>query len=393
MIFHRNHLLPLNGNNMAVIKKGLVLIAFLLCSVSLFAGQGNTPPGKTFKVAMILPLHLDDYNGANVNRANIMLDYYQGFLLGLKQYEAQGFNVKLFVFDNKHDTAVTKELLLKPEMKDMDLIIAPILNEHLYIINHFSSKNQIAVLSPFTAADSLFPNNPLFFNAAPAERTKAELFYEYYRKTCPDKNLLIVKNDAKEEKGYSEKLIELLDTKPNINYRVINVSELADADSNFLVKWKDYLVYYTAETNKEIKAFNAFLDKQKATFEVFGDYKLATLKMVPKVKREKYGYKVISSDFINPMDSAEVMHDFKANYKTQFFLNPSRYSFIGHDQACFIAENLLKYDRFRATDFTGDSKSYYVVRFLFKKDKHCNQNKGLFILEFNEEEIPVEVKF
>ena len=394
MISVPNPLLLLSGSKVLP-KLGISLLLYITgfgCTIPQSRAV-QKQPDSTYKIAMILPLHLYKYYGNNVNRANIMLDYYQGFYIALKEYESQGFKVKLFIYDNEHDTTKTKEILEKPEMKDMHLIIAPILNEHLHILNHFSCKNQIAVMSPFTAIDSLFPNNPLFFNAAPALKTKAEIFYDYYRKTNPDKILLIVKNEVEWDKGYGQELIKLLETKDNIDYRVLTFEEIVKADSNFLPKWKEYIVFHNSETAKGVKALTTFLDKQKATFEIVGDYKPNTLKSIPALKRRKFDIKIISSDYTNPMDSAIIMRDFKVSYKGYSNLNPSRYSVIGHDQASFVCEILMKYDRFRANDFVGDIHQYYATKFLFKKDHHCNQNKGMFILKIAEEEMLEEVKY
>jgi len=357
------------------------------------ASRLDIPKDSSYKVAMILPFHLYNYYGSNVNRANIMLDYYQGFYLALKEYESKGLNIKLFVYDNEHDTAKTNEILKKPEMKKMDLIISPILDEHLHILNHFSSKYQIPVMSPFTAIDSLFPNNPLFFNAAPAEKTKAEIFYEYYRKIHPDKILVIIKDDEDWNKGFGPQLNYLLQTKENINYRIVTKGEITNADSNYLPKWKNYIVYHYAENSKDIKFLTTFLDKHKSTFEIVGDYKPNLLKHIPKAKRDKYAMKIVSSDYTNPMDSAVVMHDFKTIYRSLYNFNPSRYSVIGHDQASFMSEIFLKYDRFRANDFVGESYQYYATKFLFKKDRQCNQNKGMFILKISSEDFLEEVKY
>ncbi len=391
MILAQNHRPLLSGNKGLFLKVLLFVLGFVnsIPESSAFKIKSDS----SYRVAMILPLHLYNYNGPNVNRTNIMLDYYQGFYLGLKEFESQGLKIKVYLYDNEHDTAKTKAILEKPEMKKMDLIIAPILHEHLYIINHFSCKYQIPVFSPFTAADSLYPNNPLFFNAAPAQRTKAEFFYDYYRKTNPNKIILIIKNDADWAKGFGPELVKLLETKKNIDYRVITSEEISMADSNFLPKWKEYIVYHSSENPKTVKTLTIFLDKQKALFEIVGDYKPLILKSIPEVKRKKYEMKIISSDFTNPLDSAIVMRDFKSNYRLISNLNPSRYSVIGHDQASFISEIFLKYDRFRANDFTGDIHQYYATKFLFKKDPHCNQNKGLFILKISDTEFLEEIKY
>ena len=389
-----NHPLPSNGSRILRLQGLRVLILAMIFGYAIpgkSAARGHRD--TVFKVAMILPFHFYKYTGPNVNRANIMLDYYQGFYVALREYEQKGLKLKLFVYDNEHDTNKTKEILTKPEMRTMDLIVGPILDEHLHILNHFSSKNQVPVLSPFTAVDSLFPNNPLFFNAAPAEKTKAELFYDYYRKANPNKTLVIIRDDKTWEHGFGPQLNLLLQTKEKIDYRVVTSGEIANADSNYLPKGKDYLVYHYAENAKDVKVLTAFLDKHKSTFEIVGDYKPATYKNIPKAKRDKYAIKILSSDYTNELDSALMMRDFKSNYRALYELNPSRYSVIGHDQAAFIADMLMKYDRFRANDFVGEPREYYATRFLFKKDRHCNQNKGLFILNLSADEILEEVKY
>ncbi|NUM31583.1 MAG: hypothetical protein HUU47_04580 [Bacteroidetes bacterium] len=379
MILVQNLRLQLNGNK--TIKLFFFILSFIFSGINLYAVKHVD---SAYKIAMILPFHFNDYNGANINRSNIMLDYYQGFYTALKYYETKGLKLKLFIYDNEHDTNITKEILQKPELKKMDLIISPILDEHLHILNHFSSKNQIAVFSPFTAADSLFPKNPLFFNAAPSEKSKAEAFFDYYRKNCNDKKILIFKSDSEKNENFENRLEELILNKNNVEYRFITEDDILNADSSFLPNYKEYFLYHKAENAKEVKTLISFLDKQNANIEILADYKPLVLKAIHYSKRNKYNIKIISSDYINPLDSAEKMHDFKNFYKTEFSLFPSRYSIIGHDQACLISEIFLKYKRFRAVDFTGENFKFYSTKFLFKKDPHCNQNRSLFILKYND---------
>ncbi len=389
MTLVQNHRQLSNGNN-RLFKKVLIFIFGMITIIPSFSAS-KIEADSSYKIALILPLHLHQYSGINVNRTNIMLDYYQGFYLALKEYEAHGLRMKVFVYDNEHDTSVTKAILQKDELKKMDLIVTPIADDHLHLLNHFSSKYQIPVFSPFTAIDSLFPNNPLFFNAAPTKKAKAEFFYDYYRKTNPSKVVLIVKNNSDWEKGYGFELLTLLGTKSAIDYRLITTEEMIKADSNFLPKWKHYIVYHGSEDAKGVKVLTTFLDKQKAFFEIVGEYKPQTFKQIADVKRKKYEIKIISSDFTNPLDSAILLKDFKLNYRLISNLNPSRYSIIGHDQASFISHTFLKYDRFRANDFSNEPHQYYATRFLFKKDRHCNQNKGLFILKISDLEFLEEV--
>ncbi|MCB9252963.1 MAG: hypothetical protein H6605_10880 [Flavobacteriales bacterium] len=360
----------------------LIVIVLLLFLQHLNAGpQKDT----TYRIAIILPFHWNDYTGQNINRSNIMLDYYNGFLVALKNYESKGLNVKLYAFDNENDTNKTKEILSRPELKTMNLIVTPIMESHLHIVNHFSSKNGIIAFSPFTAIDSLFPNNPLFYNAAPAETTKANEFYMYYRKNCPDKTLLILKSKNYWEQGFGPELLKLLETKNNIDYKVLNVEDLFKADSTFLARSKKYLVFHNTRNKKELVIVGSFMDRQKASFEMLLDYKPYILEQIALDRRIKYDMKILTADHFDETDSSWKVRKFRNEYRDQCKLEVSRYGVIGHDQGTFISEILLKYNRFNANDFTGEPFQYFSTEYLFKKDHHCNQNKGLFILRSDDE--------
>ena len=138
MTLVQNHRQLSNGNN-RLFKKVLIFIFGMITIIPSFSAS-KIEADSSYKIALILPLHLHQYSGINVNRTNIMLDYYQGFYLALKEYEAHGLRMKVFVYDNEHDTSVTKAILQKDELKKMDLIVTPIADDHLHLLNHFSSK-------------------------------------------------------------------------------------------------------------------------------------------------------------------------------------------------------------------------------------------------------------
>ena len=87
MILAQNHRPLLSGNKGLFLKVLLFVLGFVnsIPESSAFKIKSDS----SYRVAMILPLHLYNYNGPNVNRTNIMLDYYQGFYLGLKEFESQ----------------------------------------------------------------------------------------------------------------------------------------------------------------------------------------------------------------------------------------------------------------------------------------------------------------
>jgi len=113
-------------------------------------------------IALVLPFQL--HKSAPPKQAYLYTDFYKGFLLALDnaaQESQKHFNLK--VYDTQHNLNVTDSILSLPELKTMNMIIAPSEPQQLARINNFGKANGVPVLNCFTTKNEDYLDNPYVY--------------------------------------------------------------------------------------------------------------------------------------------------------------------------------------------------------------------------------------
>ena len=113
-------------------------------------------------IAMVLPFQL--HKSAPPKQAYLYTDFYKGFLLALDSAaRVTDKHINLKVYDTQHNLNVTDSILLLPELKGMNMIIAPSEPQQLARINNFGKANGIPVLNCFTTRNEDYLDNPYVY--------------------------------------------------------------------------------------------------------------------------------------------------------------------------------------------------------------------------------------
>lgn len=113
-------------------------------------------------VAMILPFQL--HKSAPPKQAYLYTDYYKGFLLALDSVShITDKHINLKVYDTQHNLNVTDSILALPELKTMNMIIAPSEPQQLARINAYGKANNVPVLNCFTTKNEDYLDNPYVY--------------------------------------------------------------------------------------------------------------------------------------------------------------------------------------------------------------------------------------
>lgn len=113
-------------------------------------------------IAMILPFQL--HKSAAPKQAYLYTDFYKGFLLALDSAKnVTNKRINLKVYDTQHNLNVTDSILLLPELKAMNMIIAPSEPQQLARINNYGKANGIPVLNCFTTRNEDYLDNPYVY--------------------------------------------------------------------------------------------------------------------------------------------------------------------------------------------------------------------------------------
>ena len=113
-------------------------------------------------IALVLPFQL--HKSAPPKQAYLYTDFYKGFLLALDSAtKVTDKHINLKVYDTQHNLNVTDSLLSLPEMKTMNMIIAPSEPQQLSRINAFGKANGVPVLNCFTTKNEDYLDNPYVY--------------------------------------------------------------------------------------------------------------------------------------------------------------------------------------------------------------------------------------
>ena len=113
-------------------------------------------------IALVLPFQL--HKSAPPKQAFLYTDYYKGFLLAMDSVSRiTNRHINIKVYDTQHNLNVTDSILALPELKSMNMIIAPSEPQQLARINAFGKANGVPVMNCFTTKNEDYLDNPYVY--------------------------------------------------------------------------------------------------------------------------------------------------------------------------------------------------------------------------------------
>jgi LysM repeat protein len=113
-------------------------------------------------IALVLPFQL--HKSAPPKQAYLYTDYYKGFLLAMDSVSRiTNRHITIKVYDTQHNLNVTDSILALPELKSMNMIIAPSEPQQLARINAFGKANGVPVMNCFTTKNEDYLDNPYVY--------------------------------------------------------------------------------------------------------------------------------------------------------------------------------------------------------------------------------------
>ena len=110
------------------------------------------------KIALLLPLGLNENTNVPNYPRSRMVEYYEGFLLALKEMKKMGISVDLQTYDTGSETKEIPALLKKKEMQNINLLIGGFYDEQIKLLARFAKEKNIPYVIPATSQS----NEPLY---------------------------------------------------------------------------------------------------------------------------------------------------------------------------------------------------------------------------------------
>jgi ABC-type branched-subunit amino acid transport system substrate-binding protein len=181
-------------------------------------------------ISMLLPFDLDQlssvkgYSKAALTKANIAVDYYQGFKLALDSLAADGYNFKLQVYDTKDEVSQARNLANNPKIRNSDLIVGPVFPVGIKVFGNAIRGVARPMLSPLSPAPPSDFANPDLITAVPPLEYHAWSAAGYIRDNYKPKKVFILKSGYSEDNKYSLPFKRAIDSLGRKRIRIVEVN-------------------------------------------------------------------------------------------------------------------------------------------------------------------------
>jgi len=339
--------------------------------------KSQTDSPKEYKVALMLPLYLNEAESIQVNsddnqvkdacdyRSFTFIQFLEGTLLAIDSLKKQGFSVRLYVYDVNEDSANLVSILHRPEFNELDLIIGPFnLNSLKMVASQINSRanktHEIKLVSPFSSNDEILSNNPNVFKIMPCMNIQLPRLADFISEKYSNSNIILVYQKNVSEKKHVDifkkeaaKTLSIPNKKNNV-YREFELSYeenhgLAGLEQLFSKEKENVLITIInseAVISNYVRYFNNITDKYSLT--VYGMPGWNNFDNIEIDYLQNLHLHLFSPSLVNyeRSDVKQFVQKFRTNFKTE----PDKYAFQSFDIAYFFLTALWKY----GTDFDNN---------------------------------------
>ncbi len=324
----------------------ILLMNKLLSDASAISGTDQV------SIAILLPFDLNQTSSKKI-RENRYLEFYEGFLLAVDKMRYKGSNINIHVYDTK--TIAIMDLLAKPELKEVDLIVGPVAEDKLQQVAQFAKHNKINMVNPFSFDSKAVDSNPYLYQVnTPTSFLNAESTDEFI-KLFGQSNIVFLK-----ERGLEIDKKEFIDyLRAELTLKGINYSDFEYSTSEDILSAQSLL-------NLKGKTVFVPLSAKKATLEKILPSLTVVKRNNSKMELTLFGYPewqmysnqfmeyyyrlntyIYSRIYVNPFDAATVEWNkkYKQWYKKDLLPIYPSYGILGYDTGMFFIDALTKYGR------------------------------------------------
>lgn len=340
---------------------------------------------NTVRIAILLPF-LDEKNSMK----DKMIEYYQGFLLGVKELKEKGYNAEIYTFDigTDNDTKKLESLLGTTEMNNLDLMIGGVSNQQIDVISRFSKKTGIRYVIPFGTKSSAVTSNPFAMQATTPPSSLLDKVASTFKNQFKNHNIIFVseKGSDNNKKDFVSDLKKVL-AKANISHQTIGSSDNLTGELKEAIKpdARNLLVPTSSSEATLNRLFAHLQMSENPEVSLFGypEWQTYTNLYNQYYKNDTYLYSIFYLD-----ESQYKVRSVKDQY-IQWYNKPiinsfPRFAYLGYDAAIYFMTAIHQYGANFDTEISKVNipTLQSAANFERSNEKSGYINSGIYLVHF-----------
>lgn len=414
MTLVQNRLLPLSGNKWLIfVATGLLLAA---CSpkvrpvvtqpktVDTPAVVVNKPvevPAKPVSppstvISLLLPFGLNQIDlskgapKATLTKADLAMDYYQGFKMALDSLTFDGHSFKLQVFDTQDATTTAHNLALNSKIRTSALIVGPVYPEQVKSFSQAAPNLKKLLVSPLSPTPPADYKNPNLITVVPPLEYHSWRTAEFIQGKLKTKKVFLLKSGYSDDNKYSIPFKKAIDSLGKKKIKIIELTVVRGDLSSLIpqLSLTEQNIFVIPATDQQflqvtLKSLDDLI-KKHYPLTVFGHPSWEDFTFLKPELLQRLNTYITSGDRVN-YKSARVLR-FMKDYRKIYHAEPGEYAIKGYDEGLYFGRladtakvgspNLAEYEglhntfRFVKTPATGyvnsSVKLYKYINFDLK---------------------------
>ncbi len=341
---------------------------------------------NSIKVAVILPFNA---SASTVSvESQKMVNLYQGFLLAVDSLKSRGVNVDISAYDES--SATIDNILQKPEMKQMTMIVGPARQGNVSSVASYAHKNGIINVVPLSSDLSIVNERPTTFQVNVATSSIYKQVYNRFIALHRNENIVFVgMNDKADNNNYIVDFKKSLDD-ANLLYNRISISEISTLTSMLKEGTKNVIIPSSGSSaafDNLCKALKKYVPEDKYDIQLFGFPEWQTLAGRQDENLAKYRCQFFATFYTNPYSTRTSSFNslFRRWFHQEQYQSYPRYGELGYDIGCYFLKGIADY----GDKFTDNIHSYVYnsLEFPFNFEKKNSwsgyQNNAIEIVTYN----------
>jgi ABC-type branched-subunit amino acid transport system substrate-binding protein len=377
------------------------IIVLLLVLVSFFTIQESRAQEAPTKIAVFAPLYLDSaFNGNNFKLGNTNLpkfllpglEFYNGVMMAIDSLNAEGVNAEVLIYDSKQSESAIQEILSKPELEGVSLIIASFNNRNeIKALADFALSRKIALISETYPNDGGVTENPYFVLVNSTLRTHIDALYKYLQRVHSTDNLIWIKRKGALEDMIQSFFTELQKKTPSLALRIKTVEMVDSLNQQTLLTSLDSNRNNVLICGSLNEPFGTAIVKTLADNK---DYKGTVIGMPTwdgfkdLAKPEYKGIEIIYSSPYHFPRTDKISISISNKYRNKFQARPSDQVFKGFESMYHFSKLLIKHKEAFLNNLSNKSfkvfNDFDIQPIRFKRDNPIPdylENKKIYILK------------
>lgn len=329
---------------------------------------------KKYKIALVLPFKSSGNHSA-VGEA--MLDYYQGFVMGAQVLEAEGFKAEISVFDSEKDSAALETLLQSGALDNHNIVVGPVYTDNLAPVEAYCSTKGITLVSPLKYYKPANTGVGVV-NFFTPDSLRVLATFEKAVQIFPKHRFYVISDAGPRSKS---EVTRIRNTARKLGFSQIKFATLSNGKLSIPVNRNDSVILFNTIEKISVKPeLEKLIKNKKNSFVIAHHDWHSSYRTIVNKDEQTLLYPEVTVN--TPGDTS--MLEFENLYYESYYSDPSKYAFIGYDQALYMGYGLMAFgDSFVSKTLNMDYRGYINH---IKLKQHGDEiiNFGLHFIRLNE---------